>query len=221
MESVHGTSFIIGIAGGSCSGKSTFATALLEELASEQATVDAPALRVERFSTDRYFRSLEEGVPTIVQSNGAIKPDRNHPESADNARLIADVTQRRDADDAPDVILIEGLMTLYLPEVRALLDLRLFVDLPPDLRALRRMMRHLRHLPLEPDLADRMDDAMRYFTECARRGHALYVEPSREYADLVLRGDADLARSASLIGDLVRGRLARREPRASSITASR
>ena len=202
-------SFIVGIAGGSASGKSTFATALLRELTDGAAvTAGQPALTVEHLAMDRYFRTIESGAPTIVSSSGEVRLDRNHPESADNAALAADLDRRKQADDAPDVIVVEGLMTLYVPMVRERLDLRLFVELDADLRALRRMLRVRGRLPDAPDTRERLSGAMDYYIECARVGHALYVQPSRMYADLVLRGDADLNRTAALVGDLVRAQLA-------------
>lgn len=207
MNTPRQPSFVVGIAGGSASGKSTFAAALRNELEGN----GRGSLRVEQFSMDRYFRSIENGAPTIVSSDGEVRPDRNHPESADNAALVADVRRRSLADDAPDVIIIEGLMTLYVESVRALLDLRLFVDLDADLRALRRMLRTRGRLPDAPDTRERLASAMAYYCECARVGHALYVEPSRMYADLVLRGDSDLTRIAGLVGDIVCARLTRPE----------
>ena len=152
---------------------------------------------------DRYFRTIESGAPRSYPA-AARCASTNHPESADNAALAADLDRRKQADDAPDVIVVEGLMTLYVPMVRERLDLRLFVELDADLRALRRMLRVRGRLPDAPDTRERLSGAMDYYIECARVGHALYVQPSRIYADLVLRGDADLNRTAALVGDLVR-----------------
>lgn len=203
------SSFVVGIAGGSASGKSIFAAALLRELTDGAAVAAGqPALTVEHFAMDRYFRTIEGGAPTIVSSDGEVRLDRNHPESADNAALAADMDRRKHAGDHPDVIIVEGLMPLYVPLIRERLDLRLFVELDADLRALRRMLRVRGRLPDAPDTRERLAGAMDYYIECARVGHALYVQPSRAYADLVLRGDTELDRSAALVGDLVRAQLA-------------
>src|SRR4051812_8395739 len=69
---------IIGIAGGTASGKTTLVDALHPHL---QAT----GLSIERFTLDRFFRSLEAGGPAFrLPSTGETLPDRNHPESADH-----------------------------------------------------------------------------------------------------------------------------------------
>ncbi len=196
--------FIVGIAGGSASGKSTFAAALNQALTNGQ-----PPLRVELFSMDRYFRALEAGAPSFISpTSGELRLDRNQPESADNARLVEDLKRRRVAEDAPDVILLEGLMVLHVPMVRELLDLRLFIELEADVRALRRMLRGGRGRgPSEPLTPDRLAGGINYYRESARVGHALYVQPSSVHADLILRGDGDFTRGAGLVGDIVRARM--------------
>ncbi len=192
----HRHSFIVGIAGGSASGKSSFAAALAQALRQGQ-----PPLRVEVIGTDRYFRPPDSGRPTIFSpSQGRDMPDDNHPDAIDHARLAADIDARSQAGDGPDVLIVEGLMVLHLPAIRQRLDLRLFVELDADERALRRLVRNL--------ATGRMGDAQTiatYYRESARVGHARYVEPSRVYADLILRGDADFARVAPMVAAVVRG----------------
>ncbi len=201
-----GKSFIVGIAGGSASGKSTFAAALQKALVEGQ-----PPLTVELVNMDRYFLPPEAGAPTFISpSSGQVRVDRNRPDSADNARLVADVRARSQAEDAPDAILIEGLMALYVPEIRELLDLRLFVDLDADVRALRRMLRGRGRGPNDPLTMERLIGGINYYRESARVGHQLYVQPSMAYADLVIRGDADFARTADFVADIVRARLKHR-----------
>ena len=199
-------SFIVGIAGGSASGKSTFAAALQKALVEGQ-----PPLVVELLNMDRYFLPAEAGAPTFISpSSGEPRVDRNRPDSADNARLVADVLQHSSAEDAPDAILIEGLMTLYVPAIRELLDLRLFVDLDADVRALRRMLRGRGRNPGDPLSLERLIGGINYYRESARVGHNLYVQPSMAFADLIIRGDADVARTAAFIADIVRARVSGR-----------
>jgi uridine kinase len=114
--------------------------------------------------------------------------------------LVADLHVRREAEDAPDVILVEGLMTLAVPEIRECLDLRLFVELDADERALRRLVRDMSGGRGSNDPVS----IARYYRECARVGHARYVEPSRVFADLILRGDSDFARTAPLVAAVIR-----------------
>lgn len=203
METQAHTSFIVGIAGGSASGKSTFATALARALSDGE-----PSLRTEMVSMDRYFRTLEAGAPSFISpTSGELRLDRNQPDSADNVRLAEDLARRSREDDAPDVILVEGLMVLYVALVREMLDLRLFVDLDADVRALRRMLRARGRAANEPLSPERLEGGINYYRESARVGHALYVGPSAAHADLVIRGDSDFARGAALIADIVRVRV--------------
>ena len=191
-------SLLTGIAGGSASGKTTFAAAL-------QAALTERGLSVKTMGMDRYFYREKPGGPRFVSpTTGEEMPDNNHPNSADNARLIADLQSQRAAADAPDVIVLEGLMTLHLPELREILDLRLFIELDADVRALRRLLRDMNggRGSTDPQIISA------YYRECARVGHERYVEPSRAHADLILRGDADFDRTAPMVADLIAARVA-------------
>jgi uridine kinase len=192
-------SFLVGIAGGSASGKSTFTARLEREL-----TGSDPAIRVEVIGMDRYFyRGTAPGPCFVSPSTGETMPDNNHPDSADNARLIADLDLRRSSDDAPDVILLEGLMALHVPAIRERCDLRLFMELDADVRALRRLMRDMSGVRGNRD----PKFIVSYYSECARVGHIRYVQPSREHADLILQGDSDFDRIAPMIAAIIRSRL--------------
>lgn len=183
--------YTVGIAGGSASGKSTFAAALRDALLARQ-----PDLRVEVVSTDRYWRD-RSGPPRFVSpSTGEEHFDHNHPDALDADALRADLDRR-----APetDVLLLEGLMVLHLPAIRERLDLRLFVELDADERALRRLLRDMKGGRTFTD----PEKIAVYYRESARIGHARYVEPSRIWADIILRGDADFTRTAPLIAAAV------------------
>ena len=184
---------VVGIAGGSASGKSTFAAAFSEALA-------ARGRQVETFSMDRYARENRAAGPHFVSpSTGESLFDWNHPDACDLARLLADLDTRSEAADAPDVLLVEGLMALHFSELRQRLALRLFIDLDADVRALRRLLRdmHGGRASRDPEFI------ARYYLESARVGHTRYVEPSRVYADLTLRGDADFLRLIPMLCTII------------------
>ena len=148
---------------------------------------------MEVFHTDTYFtRDTEHGPVFLSPSAGVIQFDCNHPNSADNARLLADLNARTSAPDAPAIIILEGLMVLHRTDLREILDLRLFIDLEADVRALRRLLRSMKNGQEPPYI-------IAYYQECARVGHVQYVEPSRTHADFILRGDADFSRLAPLV----------------------
>jgi uridine kinase len=190
---------LIGLAGGSASGKSTFAEALVQALRAARAD-----LAVEKISTDDYFLP-NETIPTFQSpTRGGALPDYNRPDSLDAARLLRDLDARRSATGCPDVLLVEGLMVLHLPEIRDQLDLRLFIELDADQRALRRLVRNLGH-NYDPSDDNSAQGIANYFLESAKVGHEKYVEPSRRCADLILRGDGDFSRIAPMVAVLVVG----------------
>ncbi len=192
-------SYVVGMAGGSASGKSTF-VALLAPLLRE----GTPPINVEVFGLDKYFYRGQDGGPTFVSpSTGETLPHNNCPESSDNVRLVADLDALRNAPDAPDVILIEGHLIFAIDLIRERLDLRLFMDLDADIRALRRLLRDIKGERGNPD----PHFIATYYLECARVGHAQYIEPSRQYADFTLRGDADFHQTAPLVAGLIRSQL--------------
>lgn len=191
-------SYIVGVAGGSASGKTTFVGELVKNLSARDS-----APRVEVVGMDRYFYRGANGGPTFTSpSTGETLPDNNVPGSADNDRLVADLIRRRSEEDAPDVIVVEGLMTLHIQSIRELCDLRVFVDLEADIRALRRLIRDMTGVRGNPDPVF----IASYYRECARVGHAQYVEPSKTFADVIIRGDSDVARSAQLISTIILAR---------------
>lgn len=188
------------MAGGSASGKTTFARQLVESFEDSE-------LVVELFNLDKYFYRGKEGGPTFISpSTGELMPHNNHPNSADNARLVADMDTRCSEVDAPDVLIVEGLMTLHVEEIRSRLDLRLFMELDADVRAVRRIWRDMSGARGNTD----PKFIGTYYLECARVGHALYVEPSRVHADLILRGDADFQRTVPLVMAVIRDRVTQR-----------
>ena len=99
----------------------------------------------------------------------------------------------------PDALIVEGLMALHVEEIRKRLDMRVFIELEADVRALRRLLRDMNGGRGSTD----PQWIATYYQECARVGHNAYVEPSRVYADLIVRGDADFARVAPLLAGAI------------------
>jgi len=190
---------IVGIAGGSASGKTTFTAALSNRFAATY-----PMVKVEFLGMDRYFYRGAPGGPIFVSpSSGETLANNNDPNSADNAKLVADLQALRIAEGAPDIIVVEGLMTLHVPELRDLLDIKLFIELDSDIRALRRLLRDMKGGRGNTDA----EWISTYYRECARVGHNNYVEPSRAHADLIIRGDSDFEKTASLVAAAICSRL--------------
>ena len=97
---------LIGIAGGSASGKSTLTEALARRLTGE-------GLVVSTICTDRYGRQGGVDAPTFVASTGQVMFDKNHPDTIDNDRLVDDIRST-----TVDVLIVEGLMVLHVDRLR-------------------------------------------------------------------------------------------------------
>jgi uridine kinase len=84
------------------------------------------------------------------------------------------------------IILLEGLFALWDPRARLLMDLKIYIDVPADLRFLRRARR---------DVCERgrtIDSVIEQYLETVRPMHAAQIQPTKAYADLVVENDGDL-----------------------------
>lgn len=154
------------IAGGSASGKSTIAYELEKQLSPLSATVIA---------MDSYYKS-ESDLPLVTTANSKTYRDYNCPEAFDLERMKEDIVR---AKSTADVVIVEGLLTLWDEDIRKQADLRVFVDCPADVRIVRRIKRNLTWGLSVEDITDVYLDLVRY-------RHEQYVEPSKQHADLVV-----------------------------------
>ena len=168
--------FIIGISGGSCSGKTTLAERL-------------GALFVGRAKVihlDRYYKSPP--LQTVAPITRREYAEHNHPDCMDLPKILRDVDA---AAATHEVVVVEGLFALYFEKLRERLNLKVFVDLQSDERLYRRIKRWLNKQSME-EIADRFLDTVRY-------RHDEFIEPMRWHADLVLNGTLDSHRGVDVI----------------------
>ncbi len=177
---------VVGIAGGSASGKTTLSLRLEEALA---------GLRVETFHMDRYFLKVKPQM--VAPFTRLVYNDANHPDSFDLAGLVRDLDARLQSADAPQVILIEGLMTLHDDAIRARLDLKIFLDAQSDERIVRRLKRNVA-------AGGDFDKNATFFLDTVRHRHLQFVEPSRWYADIVLNGSTPSTRGEELVVEWIK-----------------
>ncbi|MGA0059024.1 MAG: uridine kinase [Planctomycetota bacterium] len=198
----------VGIAGGTGSGKTTFARALRAAL---------PPGSVALIDHDAYYRDLShlepdaraavnfddpaslesellaEHLDALAAGQSIQKPTYDF---AQHVRCAATETV-----DAAPVILVEGILVLAAPELRARFDLRLFVDAPTDIRLLRRIRR---------DIVERgrtIDGIAQQYIGSVRAMHDAFVAPSRSFADLVVPGDGDFSVALRIAADALLHRL--------------
>lgn len=162
--------FIIGIAGGTCSGKSTLAERLAERYGD----------RCRVMHMDSYFR--KPSITTVAPITGKTYVEHNHPDALYLDRLYADFEENAASEDF-DILIIEGLFALYLEPIRNRLDLKLYVDLDSDERLVRRIRRFTSFGQTFDEVTDRYIDTVRF-------RHNELIEPTRWHADLVVNGNA-------------------------------
>lgn len=163
--------YVVGIAGGSASGKSTIAKKLEGML---------EGLNVLVIPMDTYFKPAEERAMVNAPITGKIYRDDNHPTSFRLPELKQDLSEAIDGGEV-QVIILEGLLTLWDNEIYDKLDLRLFLECRPDERIVRRLRRNMARGLTFDEIADVYLDMVRY-------RHDEFVEPSKWRADFILNG---------------------------------
>ena len=176
---------IIGITGGSGSGKSTVVKRIKERYPN--------AVLIEM---DNYYKSA-----TFVNNNNITAYNFDHPDAFDMDLMLqnlADLKEGRSCMmpqydfvhhsrkdeyikvDPSSIMVIDGMMVLYDKRVRNIVDLKLYVDTPADIRFIRRLKR---------DVAERgrtVESVIEQYTNVVRPGHYNFIEPSKAYADLII-----------------------------------
>lgn len=179
---------IIGIAGGTASGKTTIAKRLYEQA---MLTGSVSLIKID----DYYYN--KDRIP--LSENG--KRNYDHPDSYDSKLLIEQltalknnqsinkptydfVTQSRQLKtehiEPANIIIVEGIMAFAITKLRKMFDIKIFVDTPDDIRFIRRVKR---------DMEDRgrsLDSVVNQYLESVRPMHLAFVEPSKRFADIII-----------------------------------
>ncbi len=180
--------FVLAIAGGTCSGKSTLTNLLSEELGEKY--------KVAPVHMDMYFR--RPSITTIAPVTKKEYAEHNHPDALNQEKLFADfdaLTQ----DESIDLIIVEGLFGLYFDEILDRADLKVYVDLRPDQRLYRRITRWLDRQSLE-EICERYVDTVSF-------RHDELVEPTRWRADMVINGNLDANLGKEVLKNYLTGKL--------------
>ena len=200
---------IIGICGGTGSGKTTVANRILETVsASEVAFIQQ----------DSYYRNLKD-LP--VDYRGAVNFD--HPDALDNDLLVNHIRKLKGGGsvelpiydfkanarlndtvliEPKPIVIIEGILIFVDPRLLEQMDIKVFVDTPDDIRFIRRLRR---------DIAERgrtVDSVIEQYLATVRPMHIQFVEPSKRYADVIIPEGGHNLVSIELISGKIRERLA-------------
>jgi uridine kinase len=178
---------ILGVAGGSGSGKTTVVRAIIAALGGGHAAV---------VHHDSYYRDTSH---LSLDERQAINYD--HPDSLETELLVEHLKElragrtvgvpvydfsehtrlaQREHLQPQKVIIVDGLLILWDPQLRALMDIKVYVDTDADLRFIRR---------LERDIVERgrsAESVIRQYLATVRPMHLEFVEPSKRYADMIL-----------------------------------
>ncbi|MEG1426570.1 MAG: zeta toxin family protein [Oscillospiraceae bacterium] len=171
--------YVVAIAGGTCSGKSTLTDILCESLEKEHPVVT--------LNMDKYFK---KNPPITIAPISRIEyVEHNHPTTLELDRLLDDFHTALQGESA--LILVEGLFALYIDEIREAADLKIFVDLASDARLVRRIKKHMSWGQTYEQVTDRYIDTVRF-------RHNELIEPTRWHADLIVNGTLDMNKGADI-----------------------
>ena len=183
---------VIGIAGGSCSGKTSVTRAIYDVFRDRSVVV----IEQDYYYKDQSHMTFEERLET----------NYDHPLAFDNQLLIQHINEllsyqpvekpvydyvqhTRSADvihvEPRDVIIVEGILVLEDESLRDLMDIKLFVDTDSDLRIIRRIQRDIK------ERGRTADSVIEQYLTAVRPMHNLFIEPTKRYADVIIPEGGD------------------------------
>ena len=200
---------VIGIAGGSASGKTTVAQKIVAK--------SFPNDSVTLIRMDDYYKSLSHLSLEKRQQMNFDHPDAfdfelliNHirllKEGQTILKPVYDFTIHDRGDQSEvvhpcSVLVIEGIFVLWEERLRELFDIKLFVDTPADIRFIRRLQRDM-------EIRGRsLDSIVQQYINTVRPMHLLFVEPSKQYADLIIPEGGSNSIAIDLIASKISGLL--------------
>jgi len=178
---------LVGVAGGTGSGKTSFARKVEARVGPERCVIIAQ---------DSYYK---DGSSLSPEARAAINYD--HPDAFDTSLLLQDLRDLKAGRPVPHltydhasyarhtlpdpltprpVVILEGILILVEEPLRRLMDIKLFIDTDADVRILRRLQRDLK------ERGRTFDSVERQYLESVRPMHLEFVEPSKRYADLII-----------------------------------
>ncbi|GBD93704.1 uridine kinase [bacterium BMS3Abin05] len=178
---------LIGIAGGSGSGKTLIAKNLFRDLGTDRVII---------IQQDAYYKDLSH-----LSFEERVKQNFDHPDAIDselllqqlNGLLAGETIQQPIYDftihsrkkttetiGGHDIIILEGILILDNPELRNLMDIKVYVDTDADIRLIRRLIRDTKERNRS------MESVIKQYKESVRPMHLQFVEPSKRYADVII-----------------------------------
>jgi uridine kinase len=200
---------IIGICGGTGSGKTTVANRILDSVSADEVLF---------IQQDLYYRNLKD-MP-LDYCNAA---NFDHPDALDNDLLVNHLKKLRAGEpvelpiydfrthtrlpdttpiQAKPIVIVEGILIFAEPRLLEQMDIKVFVDTPDDIRFIRRLKR---------DIAERgrtVDSVIEQYINTVRPMHNQFIEPSKRHADVIIPEGGHNLVSIDLISGKIREKLA-------------
>ena len=182
-----GKTTIIGIAGGSGSGKTSVTSEIMKDL---------DGYSVALIEQDYYYKDQSH-----MSFEDRLKTNYDHPFAFDNERLVNDLKNLKEGNvievptydysnhtrsdktirfEPKDVIILEGIFALENEDLRDLMDVKIYVDTDADLRILRRLTRDIK------ERGRTMDSVIDQYLSVVRPMHIQFIEPTKKYADIII-----------------------------------
>jgi uridine kinase len=199
---------ILGIAGGSASGKTTVVNKILGALAGEPIAL---------LDMDSYYRDLSR-----LTMEEREKYNFDHPDAIDNPLLLEHIERLRlgEAVEKPiysfrehtrmpgtvrvapgRIIIVEGILALATAELRARMDVKIFVEADDDIRLIRRLTRDVK------ERGRSIDAVVQQYLGTVRPMHLTFVEPSKRYADVIIPSSGPNDVAIGMVASAIRHRL--------------
>jgi uridine kinase len=205
-------SFVIGVAGGSGSGKTTVVRRIVDSLGPEQVTL----LDHDRYYRDRNDLRLEERAALNYDHPDALETDLmvRHVRELKSGKPVKvpqyDFTRHARLSETETfqprrALIVEGILVFTDAALRDLMDIKVFVDTDSDTRFIRRLQR---------DVAERgrtMDSVIDQYQSTVKPMHLEFVEPSKRYADVIIPLGGHNTVAVDLLLTMVRSVAARRD----------
>lgn len=187
MQVMSDVPLIIGVAGGSGSGKSTVVEKIIQEIGNDD---------IQLIEHDSYYRDLSHF--SFAERE---KQNFDHPSALETELLITHlkmlhsgeqvempvydfVTHSRTSKTVPaspkNIILIDGILIFSEPELREMMDIKIFVDTDDDVRLLRRLRRDIHERGRD------LGSVLNQYEAFVRPMHLEFVEPAKRYADIII-----------------------------------
>jgi uridine kinase len=203
---------IIGVAGGTASGKTTFVNEVMSGLSTEGLGLiaqdayykDNSHLTFDQRCLLNYDHPEAIDFDLMVEQIKALKAGASIDQPVYDYKIHNRTTETLPI--APKaVFIIEGILVLHHKALRDLMDLKIFVDAPGDQRLMRRMKR---------DMAERgrdLDEVMQRYSQTLKPMHDAYIEPSKAHADIVVLSHQNNPQAVSLLQTYIESKMSHPE----------